>query len=161
VDCSSADCTVDLLLSGCCCFFDPVCVHSWRLDDTEKIHFGKMPQYRRNPSESQQFCRIVLWQVSMGILYLSSQFIKVQNWAYWTPSIMLQLMKLQTLTYGQHLCPLLLILCLLANFFMLWTLIGIVIVHDRLCGLVVRVPGYWTEMYCASCEVRTEFIYVM
>jgi hypothetical protein len=31
----------------------------------------------------------------------------------------------------------------------------------RLCGLVVRVPGYWTEMYCASCEVRTEFIYVM
>jgi hypothetical protein len=33
--------------------------------------------------------------------------------------------------------------------------------HDRLCGLVVRVPGYWTEMYCVSCEVRTEFIYVM
>jgi hypothetical protein len=32
---------------------------------------------------------------------------------------------------------------------------------DRLCGLVVRVPGYITEMYCASCEVRTEFIYVM
>jgi hypothetical protein len=32
---------------------------------------------------------------------------------------------------------------------------------DRLCGLVVRVPGYTTEMYCASCEVRTEFIYVM
>jgi hypothetical protein len=32
---------------------------------------------------------------------------------------------------------------------------------DRLCGLVVRVPGYRTEMYCASCEVRTEFIYVM
>jgi hypothetical protein len=30
-----------------------------------------------------------------------------------------------------------------------------------LCGLVVRVPGYTTEMYCASCEVRTEFIYVM
>jgi hypothetical protein len=29
---------------------------------------------------------------------------------------------------------------------------------DRLCGLVVRVPGYRTEMYCASCEVRTEFI---
>jgi hypothetical protein len=25
----------------------------------------------------------------------------------------------------------------------------------------VRVPGYTTEMYCASCEVRTEFIYVM
>jgi hypothetical protein len=31
----------------------------------------------------------------------------------------------------------------------------------RLHGLVVRVPGYTTEMYCASCEVRTEFIYVM
>jgi hypothetical protein len=40
---------------------------------------------------------------------------------------------------------------------------GIVWVHyiDRLCGLVLRVPGYTTEMYCASCEVRTEFIYVM
>jgi hypothetical protein len=33
--------------------------------------------------------------------------------------------------------------------------------NDRLCGLVVRVPGYRTEMYCVSCEVRTEFIYVM
>jgi hypothetical protein len=32
---------------------------------------------------------------------------------------------------------------------------------DRLCGLVVRVPGYRTEMYSASFEVRTEFIYVM
>jgi hypothetical protein len=32
---------------------------------------------------------------------------------------------------------------------------------DRLCGLVVRVPGYRTVMYCVSCEVRTEFIYVM
>jgi hypothetical protein len=32
---------------------------------------------------------------------------------------------------------------------------------DRLCGLVVRVPGYTTEIYCDSCEVRTEFIYVM
>jgi hypothetical protein len=28
---------------------------------------------------------------------------------------------------------------------------------DRLCLLVVRVPGYTTEMYCVSCEVRTEF----
>jgi hypothetical protein len=28
---------------------------------------------------------------------------------------------------------------------------------DRLCGLVVRVPGYRTELYCAFCEVRTEF----
>jgi hypothetical protein len=26
---------------------------------------------------------------------------------------------------------------------------------------VVRVPGYTKEMYCASCEVRTEFIYVI
>jgi hypothetical protein len=32
---------------------------------------------------------------------------------------------------------------------------------DRLCGLVVRVPGYRTEMCCAPCEVGTEFIYVM
>jgi hypothetical protein len=31
----------------------------------------------------------------------------------------------------------------------------------RLCGQVVGVPGYRTEIYCASCEVRTEFIYVM
>jgi hypothetical protein len=29
---------------------------------------------------------------------------------------------------------------------------------DRLCRLVVRVPGYRTETYCVSCEVRTEFI---
>jgi hypothetical protein len=35
--------------------------------------------------------------------------------------------------------------------------------HNRnsLCGPVVRVPGYTTEMYCVCCEVRTEFIYVM
>jgi hypothetical protein len=32
---------------------------------------------------------------------------------------------------------------------------------DRFCGLVVGVPGYITEMYCVSCEVRTEFIYIM
>jgi hypothetical protein len=32
---------------------------------------------------------------------------------------------------------------------------------DRLYGLVVRVPGYRAEMYCAFCEVRTEFIYAM
>jgi hypothetical protein len=32
--------------------------------------------------------------------------------------------------------------------------------YDRLSGLAVRVPGYTTEMYCVSCEVRTEFIYV-
>jgi hypothetical protein len=30
---------------------------------------------------------------------------------------------------------------------------------DRLCGLVV-IPGFTTEMYCASCDVRTEFIYI-
>jgi hypothetical protein len=29
------------------------------------------------------------------------------------------------------------------------------------CGLVVRVLGYRTEMYCTSCEVRTGFTYVM
>jgi hypothetical protein len=28
---------------------------------------------------------------------------------------------------------------------------------DRLYFLVVRVPGYRTEMYCVSCDVRTEF----
>jgi hypothetical protein len=27
-----------------------------------------------------------------------------------------------------------------------------------LLGLVVRVPGYTTEIYCDSCEVRTKFI---
>jgi hypothetical protein len=32
---------------------------------------------------------------------------------------------------------------------------------DRLCGLDITVPGYTTEMHCASCEVRTEFKYVM
>jgi hypothetical protein len=32
---------------------------------------------------------------------------------------------------------------------------------DRLYGLVVRVPGFRKEMYCVSCEVRTELIYVM
>jgi hypothetical protein len=35
------------------------------------------------------------------------------------------------------------------------------VVSDRLCGLVVRVPACRTEMYCVSCEVRTELIYVM
>jgi hypothetical protein len=33
--------------------------------------------------------------------------------------------------------------------------------RDRLFDLVVRVPGYRMEMYCVSCEVRTEFIYVL
>jgi hypothetical protein len=32
---------------------------------------------------------------------------------------------------------------------------------DRLCGVVVRVPGYRSDIYCVTCEVRTEFIYVM
>jgi hypothetical protein len=32
---------------------------------------------------------------------------------------------------------------------------------DHLCSLVVRVPGYTAEMCCASCEVRTEFMYVI
>jgi hypothetical protein len=32
---------------------------------------------------------------------------------------------------------------------------------DRLCYLVIRVPGYTTEIYCVRCEVRTVFIYVM
>jgi hypothetical protein len=52
---------------------------------------------------------------------------------------------------------------LLALMFIITVLINIIIsdTADRLCGLVVRVPGYTTEMYCASCEVRTEFIYVM
>jgi hypothetical protein len=35
------------------------------------------------------------------------------------------------------------------------------IAQYRLCGLVVRVPGYGTEMYCVSSELRTEFISVM
>jgi hypothetical protein len=33
-----------------------------------------------------------------------------------------------------------------------------ILLHDRLCGLVVRVPGYSSEMDCVSYEVRTEFI---
>jgi hypothetical protein len=42
-----------------------------------------------------------------------------------------------------------------------WIYIYYVEQSRPLCGLVVRVPGYKTEMYCAFCEVRTEFIYVM
>jgi hypothetical protein len=34
-------------------------------------------------------------------------------------------------------------------------------VRNRLCGLMVRVPSYKTQMYCVSWEVSTEFIYVM
>jgi hypothetical protein len=33
--------------------------------------------------------------------------------------------------------------------------------RDRLCGLVVIVPGYTPEMYCVPCEALTEYIYVM
>jgi hypothetical protein len=40
-------------------------------------------------------------------------------------------------------------------------LVFVIVLKERLCGLVVRVPGYGTEMFCVSCEVRTEFIYVM
>jgi hypothetical protein len=32
---------------------------------------------------------------------------------------------------------------------------------DHLCGLLVRVPGYRMEMYCVSCGVPTEVIYLM
>jgi hypothetical protein len=41
------------------------------------------------------------------------------------------------------------------NLYVMWKKV------DRLCGLVVRVPGYTTEMYCVSYEIRTEFIYVV
>jgi hypothetical protein len=34
-------------------------------------------------------------------------------------------------------------------------------IFDRLCGLVLRVLGYRTELYRVSYEARTEFIYVM
>jgi hypothetical protein len=38
---------------------------------------------------------------------------------------------------------------------------SVIAMPDRPCDLVVRIPAYTTEMYCDSCEVRTEFIYVM
>jgi hypothetical protein len=50
-------------------------------------------------------------------------------------------------------------LVLILNF--LYSLYSYVYAFDRFFGLVVRVPAYITEMYCASCEVRTQFIYVM
>jgi hypothetical protein len=40
-------------------------------------------------------------------------------------------------------------------------LIAVGIAVDRLCGLVAGVPNYRTEMYCVSCEVQTEFIYIV
>jgi hypothetical protein len=48
------------------------------------------------------------------------------------------------------------------NFFLNYLIAFLTCIHwrnDRLCGIVV--PGYTTEMYCASCEVRTEFIYML
>jgi hypothetical protein len=36
------------------------------------------------------------------------------------------------------------------------------VVSDRLCGLVIRVPGYRREMNCVTCEVRTElYIFII
>jgi hypothetical protein len=32
---------------------------------------------------------------------------------------------------------------------------------DRLCYLLVRVPGYKSEIYCVFCEIRTEFIFIV
>jgi hypothetical protein len=50
-----------------------------------------------------------------------------------------------TYTYGFYLC--------IIYVFMIY--------FDRHSSVVVTVPGYCTEMYCVSGEVRTEFIYVM
>jgi hypothetical protein len=36
-----------------------------------------------------------------------------------------------------------------------------IVLYVKFCGLMVRAPGYTTEMYCDFCEVRTEFVYVM
>jgi hypothetical protein len=49
----------------------------------------------------------------------------------------------------------------MGSVFSLWSQYFDIIVYmrDRLCGPVVRVPGYKTEMYCDSCEVQTEFIH--
>jgi hypothetical protein len=35
---------------------------------------------------------------------------------------------------------------------------NVITIQRHLSGLVVRVPGCTTEMYCVSCEVRTEFM---
>jgi hypothetical protein len=42
----------------------------------------------------------------------------------------------------------------------LWGTKRIYICYVDESSLVVRVPGYWTEIYCVSCEVRTEYIYI-
>jgi hypothetical protein len=41
--------------------------------------------------------------------------------------------------------------------------VEVIQIGETASGIVVRVPAYITEMYCASCEVRTEFtfLYVM
>jgi hypothetical protein len=49
---------------------------------------------------------------------------------------------------------------------MCYTLLFFIIIttplsNGRLYGIMVGVPGYRTEMYCVSCEIRTESIYVM
>jgi hypothetical protein len=41
-----------------------------------------------------------------------------------------------------------------------WPSVSVTLTLERLRVLVVTVPGYRAEMYCVSCEVRTEFIYV-
>jgi hypothetical protein len=46
----------------------------------------------------------------------------------------------------------------------LYNLHTLILLNDLLCGLVVKISllqGYRTEKYCVSCEVQTEFIYVM
>jgi hypothetical protein len=37
----------------------------------------------------------------------------------------------------------------------------LLVVSLSICMKITRVPGYRTDMYCVSCEVRTEFMYVM
>jgi hypothetical protein len=49
---------------------------------------------------------------------------------------------------------------LLYNYGAFSRLILILDMYTTISGLAVRVPGYTKETYCASCEVRTEFMYV-
>jgi hypothetical protein len=37
----------------------------------------------------------------------------------------------------------------------------LILLATRLNAVFLLIPGYRTEMYCVSYEVRTEFIYVM
>jgi hypothetical protein len=39
--------------------------------------------------------------------------------------------------------------------------LGLHVCLNRLCGPMVRVSGYTTDLYSASCEVQTECLYVM